>query len=411
MLEVFRSRNMATILLLGFASGFPLYLPTRALQTWLTIEGIDLTTIGFLSLVSLPYALKFLWAPLLDRYALPGIGRRKGWLLVTQILLAFAIGAIAFQDPRITLQWLAINAIVIAVLGATQDIVIDAYRVDVLKPSEATASAAAIVVGYRAALIVTGSLAFVVADLTSWPTAYLFLAGTMILIIGVSTRLPEPPGIRPPETIRDALLVPFAEFVSRLGGQQAVLALSFVILFRLGDGLLLNMTNPFLIQAGFSLREVGVVQGGIGLIAMILGTLTAGAIAGRVGLYRALWICGGLQAASNLAYLLLAQAGNNFPVMTGTIIVESFCGGLGTAALVGFLTTLCNPRFSATQYALLSSIVAVGRDLLASPAGKFAETLGWSGFFFLSFIVGLPALALLPLFARNGGHRDIMSGS
>jgi PAT family beta-lactamase induction signal transducer AmpG len=233
----------------------------------------------------------------------------------------------------------------------------------------------------------------------------------MILIIAVTTRLPEPPPIRPPETLRDAVLVPFAEFVSRLGGQQTVLALAFVILFRLGDGLLLNMTNPFLIQAGFTLREVGVVQGGIGLIAMILGTLTAGAIAGRVGLYRALWICGALQAASNLAYLVLAQAGNNFSVMTGTIIVESFCGGLGTAALVGFLTTLCNPRFSATQYALLSSIVAVGRDLLASPAGKFAETLGWSGFFFLSFIVSLPALALLPLFARNGGHRDIMSGS
>jgi PAT family beta-lactamase induction signal transducer AmpG len=411
MLEVFRSRNMAAILLLGFASGFPLFLPTRALQTWLTIEGIDLTTIGFFSLVSLPYALKFLWAPFLDRYALPGIGRRKGWLLVTQFLLVFAIGGIAFQDPKTRLQWIAINAVVIAILGATQDIVIDAYRVDALKPSEATASAAAIVVGYRAALIVTGSLAFLVADWASWPTAYLFLAGIMIVIIAVTTRLSEPPAIRPPETIREAVLVPFVEFVSRLGGQRALLALLFVILFRLGDGLLLNMTNPFLIQTGFSLREVGIVQGGIGLIAMILGTLTAGAIAGRVGMYRALWICGTLQAASNLAYLALAQAGNNFAVMAGTIVVESFCGGLGTAALVGFLTTLCNPRFSATQYALLSSIVAVGRDLLASPAGKLAETLGWSGFFFLSFIVSLPALALLPLFARKDGRRDIMSGS
>jgi PAT family beta-lactamase induction signal transducer AmpG len=411
MLEVFRSRKMAAILLLGFASGFPLYLPTRALQTWLTIEGIDLTTIGFFSLVSLPYALKFLWAPFLDRYTLPGIGRRKGWLLITQFLLVFAIGAMAFQDPKATLKWIAINAVVLAILGATQDIVIDAYRVDVLRPSEATASAAAIVVGYRAALIVTGSVAFLVADWASWPGAYLFLAGIMILIIAVTTRLSEPPTIRPPETLREAVLVPFGEFVSRLGGQRALLALLFVILFRLGDGLLLNMTNPFLIQTGFSLREVGIVQGGIGLIAMILGTLTAGAIAGRVGMYRALWICGTLQAASNLAYLALAQAGNNFAVMTGTIVVESFCGGLGTAALVGFLTTLCNPRFSATQYALLSSIVAVGRDLLASPAGKLAETLGWSGFFFLSFIVSLPALALLPLFARKDGHRDIMSGS
>jgi PAT family beta-lactamase induction signal transducer AmpG len=410
MLGVFRNRKMAAILLLGFASGFPLFLPTRALQTWLTIAGIDLTTIGFLSLVSLPYSLKFLWAPLLDRYSLPGIGRRKGWLLLTQFLLVFAIGAIAFQDPKTTLQWIAINAVVIAILGATQDIVIDAYRVDALKPSEATASAAAIVVGYRAALIVTGSVAFLIADRTSWPTAYLFLAACMILVIAVTTRLSEPsPNIRPPETIREAVLVPFAEFRSRLGGNRALLALLFVILFRLGDGLLLNMTNPFLIQAGFTLREVGIVQGGIGLIAMILGTLAAGAIASRVGMYRALWICGSLQAASNLAYLALSQAGNNFAVMTGTIIVENFCGGLGTAALVGFLTTLCNPRFSATQYALLSSIVAVGRDLLASPAGKLAETMGWSGFFFLSFVAGLPALALLPLFAKKPGRQDMMT--
>jgi PAT family beta-lactamase induction signal transducer AmpG len=409
MLQVFRNRKMAAIALLGFASGFPLYLTSRALQAWLTISGIDLATIGFLSLVSLPYSLKFLWAPFLDRYAFPGIGRRKGWLLGSQTLLAFAIAAMTFQDPKTTLQWIAVNAIVIAFFSATQDITVDAYRVDILKPSEAAAGAAVVVLGYRIALIVTGSLAFVLADSTSWPTTYLFLAGLMILVLALTTRLPEPSNIQAPATLREAVIIPFKEFVSRLGGQNVLWTLLFVILFQLGDRLLSNMATPFLIQAGFTLSEVGIIQSGVGLIATIVGVLAAGVLASRVGLYRALWICGSLQAASNLAYLALAQAGQNYAVMTATIIVENVCGGLGTAALVGFLTTLCNPRFSATQYALLSSVVAAGRDLLASPAGTLAEALGWSGFFLLTFVAALPALALLPLFARKAAHRDMMT--
>jgi len=406
MLQVFRSRQMAAIAVLGFASGFPLYLTSRALQAWLTFSGIDLTTIGFLSLVSLPYSLKFLWAPFLDRYAFPGIGRRKGWLLVSQILLVFAIAAMKFQDPKRTLQWIAVNSIVIAFLSATQDVTVDAYRVDILKPNEAAAGAAVVVLGYRVALIVTGSLAFLLADSTSWPTTYVFLAGLMILVVAMTTRLSEPSNIQVPGTLREAVIVPFKEFVSRFGGRRVLLVLLFVILFQLGDRLLANMATPFLIQTGFTLRDVGIIQTGVGLIATIAGTLGAGALANRVGLYRALWICGGLQALSNLAYIVLAHAGHNYAVMTGTIIVENVCGGLGTAALVGFLTTLCNPRFSATQYALLSSVVAAGRDLLASPAGKLAEALGWNGFFFLTFIAALPALALLPLFTKKGGLQD-----
>ena len=399
MLHVFRSRKMAAIAILGFSSGFPFYLTSRALQAWLTVEKIDLTTIGFLSLVSLPYSLKFLWAPFLDRYTIPGLGRRKGWLLVAQLLLVLAIAAMSFQDPRTSLQWIAINAIVIAFLSASQDITVDAYRVDRLDPDEAVAGAGVAVLGYRVALIVTGSLAFVLADSIPWPSVYLCLAGVMVVVAVITLRIAEPGRVQPPATLKAAVAVPFVEFVRRMRPLRALGILVFVVLFRLGDALLDKMVTPFLIQQGFSQADIGIVQGGVGLAATIVGALAAGALAGYIGLHRALWVCGGLQALSNLGYLALSQAGHNYSVMTGAIILENLCGGLGTAALVGFLTTLCNPRFSATQYALLSSVVAVGRDLLASPAGRLAEGTGWSGFFLLTFLAALPALALLPVFA------------
>ena len=399
---------MAAIALLGFASGFPYLITNRVLQTWLTMNGINLTTIGFLSLAGLPYSLKFLWAPLLDRYAFPGIGRRKGWLLASQILLTLAIAGMTFQDPKVTLQWLAVNAVVIAFLSATQDITADAYRVDTLETDEATAGAGVFVSFYRVALIVTGSFAFLLAAATSWQTTHVILAASMIAIAILTTRVPEPAQIRPPETLRDAVIIPFSEFIARLGVRRAVWMLLFVVLFRLGDAMLSNMATPFLVKTGFTLNDIGLIQGGVGLGATLVGAIASGAIANRVGIYRALWICGSLQAISNLSYLVLAWAGHNYAVMAATIIVENLCYGLGATALVGFLTTLCNPRFSATQYALLSSLVAVGRDLLASPAGKLAETLGWSGFFLLTFVAALPALALLPLFARKAAPRDMM---
>jgi PAT family beta-lactamase induction signal transducer AmpG len=255
-------------------------------------------------------------------------------------------------------------------------------------------------------LIVTGSFAFLIAAATSWQTTHLILAALMIVIATLTTRVPEPPRIRPPETLREAVITPFAEFVSHLGARRALWTLLFVVLFRLGDAMVNNMATPFLVKTGFTLNDIGVIQGGVGFGATIVGALAAGGIANRVGIYRALWICGTLQAFSNLSYVVLAWAGHNYAIMIGTIVVENLCYGLGATALVGFLTTLCNPRFSATQYALLSSVVAAGRDLLASPAGKLAEVLGWSGFFLLTFIAALPALALLPLFTKKAGHPD-----
>lgn len=395
---------MAGLALLGFSSGIPFYLTSRTLQAWLTADGIGLTAIGLFSLVSLPYSLKFLWAPFLDRFHPLGAGRRKGWLLVTQAALVAAVAAMALADPRSALSRLAIAAAAVAFFSATQDIVIDAYRTDVLPPDLAPAGAAVHVLGYRAALIVTGSLALALADPAnrfslSWPGVYAVLAGLIALAAAACLRLPEPLSAGAPTGLREAVVLPFRDFFARKGARRAALILTFIFLFRIGDFILGNMTTPFLLSAGFSQTDVAAMLGGLGLLATIAGALAGGELAARIGVVRCLWVTGVLQAASNLAYFVLAQAGPHKALMTGAIVIENFCSGLGTAAFVGFLMGLCNPRFSATQYALLSSLMAAGRDVLVSPAGAVAGVLGWPGFFAFSFAAALPGLLLLPFFA------------
>ena len=402
MLQVFRSRKMFQLCLLGFSSGLPLYLTSRTLQSWLTVAGVDLTTIGLLSLAGLPYSLKFLWAPLLDRFSILGLGRRKGWLVLCQTALILTIGAMAFHDPALSLTALAVNALVIALFSATQDITIDAYRADVLQPAETAAGAGVSVLGYRLALIVAGSLTLILADRLSWPAVYLMMAGLMLIMMIATLRAPEPAlAGRPPETLRQAVTLPLVDYFQRCGLGRGIMILLFIVFFRLGDLMIGNMTTPFLLQTGFSQTDVGALQGGLGLFATIVGVLAGGVVVNRIGLFRSLWIFGGLQALSNFLYLLLAEVGRNYGLMVGTIVVENFCTGLGTAALIGFMLSLCNPLFSATQYALLSSVLAAGRDILVAPAGWLAGAAGWPAFFLLSFLAALPAFALLPFFGTG----------
>lgn len=391
---------MTALLFLGFASGFPLLLTSRALQAWMTVEGIDLKSIGLFSLVALPYSLKFLWSPLLDRYVPPLLGRRRGWLVLAQIGLTVAIATMSLQQPTQSLRLLALNTLLIAFLSATQDIAFDAYRVDVLEEREMGAGAAVAVLGYRIALLVTGSLALILADQLSWQIVYLLLSGVMALSIVFSICAPEPvSNDQPPNTLFEAVWLPFQEFFQRSGLMYGALMLVFITLYRLGDSLINNMATPFLLQMGFSQTDIGAIQGGMGLLATIVGVLVGGAILSQIGINRSLWIFGGLQALSNLAYLVLAQSGQNYSIMVIAINIENFCSGLGTAAFVAFLMSLCNPRFSATQFALLSSLMAVSRDILVAPAGGIAESTGWSLFFLLSLIAALPGLLLLPQFA------------
>ena len=399
LLKVFESRKMAALLLLGFASGLPLLLIGNTLKAWMTLEKVDLGAIGWFSLASLPYSFKFLWSPFLDRFTLPFLGRRRGWLIVMQVALIVAIALMGFQQPKQALQMLAINAIVIAFLSATHDIAADAYRTDVLTQLELGAGAAVFILGYRIALLVAGSLALILADKMPWSSVYLLMAGTMAIGIFATLLAPEPKEISPPASLADAVVLPFGEFFQRQGVLHGILILLFITLYKLGDALLSNMTTPFLLNTGFTKTDIGAIQVGMGLIATIVGALAGGSILSKIGINRSLWVFGFLQAVSNLAYYFLSIVGKNYQAMVLAINIEQFCGGLGTAAFVAFLMSLCNQRFSATQYALLSSLMAVSRDILAAPGGEIVKSTSWSMFFLISIFAALPGLMLLPVFA------------
>ncbi|GAX37934.1 AmpG family muropeptide MFS transporter [Nodularia sp. NIES-3585] len=399
LLQVFGSRKMAALTLIGFSSGLPLFLTSRTLQAWMTVEGVDLTAIGLFSLVGIPYSLKFIWSPLIDRFAVPILGRRRGWLITLQIGLLIAIALMAFQQPKQALQLLAVNAVAIAFLSASQDIAADAYRTDVLEELELGAGAAVFVLGYRIALLFTGSLALILADILPWSSVYLVMALGMGIGIIATLFAPEPKETSPPESLAAAVILPFGEFFQRQGVVQAILLLLFIVLYKLGDSFVNNMSTPFLLQTGFTQTDIGTIQGGMGLIATIVGTLSGGVILSKIGLNRSLWLFGALQAVSNLAYYVLANIGQNYQALVLTINIENFCGGLGTAAFVAFLMNMCNQRFSATQYALLSSFMAVSRDILVAPAGTIAKSTGWPLFFIISIVAAIPGLLLLPFFA------------
>jgi len=400
-LRVFQSRKMVALLSLGFSSGLPFYLTSKTpLQAWMTTEKVSLSAITAFSLVGLPYSLKFLWAPLLDRFVPPFLGRRRGWLVITQAALIFAIAAMALQRPSQALQLLAINALIIAFFSATQDILVDAYRTDVLEEREIGPGAAIYLLGYRVALVLTGSLALILADRISWSTVYLLMSVLMIVGLISSFWAPEPVlHNRPPKNLSDAVRLPFIDFFQRLGPLQGFLILVFIVIYKLGDSLVKNVSTPFLLHTGFTQTDIGVIQGGMGLLATIVGTLAGGAVISKIGINRSLWIFALTQAIGNLSYLVLAVAGKNYPLMVSAINIENLCAGLETAAFIAFLMSLCNQAFSATQYALLSSLVAFSRDILVAPSGKVEEAIGWPLFFVLTSIAALPGLMLLPFFA------------
>ncbi len=408
LIKVFESPKIAALLFLGFASGLPLYLTSQTLQAWMTTENVDLAAIGLFSLVAIPYSFKFLWSPLLDRYVPPFLGRRRGWLIVTQGGLLLAIAAMGFQDPSISLNLLAINALFIAFFSATQDIAADAYRTDILDPPEMGAGVAVFVLGYRVALLTTGSLALILADHLPWAYVYWFMAGLMVIGMVTAWFAPDPAiDIVPPASLVAAIVDPFKDFFERKGLLSGLMILVFIVLYKLGDAIANNMSTPFLLQTGFSQTDIGAIKGGMGLIATIVGALAGGAFLSRLGINRSLWLFGGFQALSNLAYLALANLGKDYAFMVLTINIENFCAGLGTAAFLAFFMSLCNKQFSATQYALLSSLYAFSQNILIAPAGFIAKETGWPLFFFLSFLASFPGLALLPIFAPWNGDTSL----
>ncbi|MDH1300613.1 MULTISPECIES: muropeptide transporter [unclassified Achromobacter] len=396
--NVYTSPRVAPLLVLGFASGLPLALTSGTLQAWATVENVPLQQIGFLTLVGSAYTLKFLWAPFVDRYAPPLLGRRRGWMLLTQLLLAVAIMAMGALSPSSALQTLALLAVLVAFLSATQDIAFDAYCTDVLRKDERGAGAAIKVMGYRLAMIVSGGLALILADQwIGWGNTYVLMGGLMLLCALATIWAPEPEHVaRPPRTLREAVGEPLREFFTRRG---ALAVLLLIVLYKLGDAFAGALSTTFLIRgAGFTPTEVGTVNKVLGLAATIIGALAGGSLMSRWGLYRSLMAFGLLQAVSNLAYWLIAVSPKSLWLMAAGVGIENLCGGLGTASFVGLLMALCRQQFSATQFALLSALSAVGRTYLAGPlTPPLVEAMGWPGFFLLTVVIALPGLVLLHL--------------
>lgn len=393
-LQVFRNRRIAVITLLGCASGLPLALTGGTLQAWLTVSGVDLRTIGIFGLVGLPYTIKFLWSPIMDRFVPPVLGRRRGWIIITQSCLIAGITAMAFSSPPHAPVAIGLLALFVAFSSASQDIVIDAYRTDILHERERGLGAAVFVTGYRVATLVSGALALVLSEKIGWRNTYLCMAG--IMSVGIISTLvgPEPPkNLAHPATIHEAVIGPLKDFFSRTG---AVSLLILVILYKLGDAYAGTLTTAFLLKGpGFSPAEVGTINKGLGFVSVIVGALIGGTLMIRLGLYRALFTFGILQAVSNLSFMALASLGKHYGMFAFAVAFENLAGGMGTAAFVSLLMTMCNHRYTATQYALLSSLAAIGRIAISPTSGFLVESIGWAYFFFVTFLVAVPGLVLL----------------
>ncbi|CAH1669811.1 AmpG family muropeptide MFS transporter [Chelatococcus asaccharovorans] len=404
-LAVYTDPRIIAILFLGFSSGLPLSLVYGTLSAWLAEAGVSMTMIGLFSWASTAYGFKWLWSPLVDRLPIPILtrllGQRRGWMILAQVLTALCMIGLGSSDPAHNLLATAGWAVALAFASATQDIVIDAYRVESLEEKELGAGAGNIVLGYRLGMIVSGGGALVLAELFGWFTAYAAMAAMMG--IGVITVLLSREPARPDvaETsiaadpfgwIRSAVIAPLADFAQR---PHWVAILLFIALYKYGDALIGVMANPFYLAIGFTKAEIGLVSKSYGVIMTISGGLIGGVIVARLGIMRALLICGVLQAASNLVFVAQAMAGANLSVFIVTMSVENLAGGMGTAAFVAYLSSLCNVAYTATQYALVSSFMAFTRTIFASGGGWLADQVDWTTYFLISTAAALPGLALL----------------
>jgi PAT family beta-lactamase induction signal transducer AmpG len=381
-------------LFLAFASGLPLALSGSTLQAWFAAENISIVTIGLLTLTGQPYIYKFLWAPLLDRYIPPFLGRRRGWIAMMQAGLAVTIGLMALGHPETHAWILALLALLTAFFSATQDLSIDAYRTEILFVHERGIGAAFASIGYRLAMLISGGAALIAAQHYGWRLTYLLMAGLMLLMLPVTflSREPVLPA-RPLVSLRKSFIEPFQEFLSRPYARNCLL---FLVLYKMGDAFTVSLTSAFLIKyLHFSLTVVGTANKLVGIGASVLGGLTGGIILARMRLYKGLLYFGIGQALCSFLFMGLALTGKNLGLLITTIFADNFFSGMSAVALIVFMTSLCNKRFSAAQYALFSAVASLSRVFAGPFAGITVKTMGWPYFFFISFFISLPGLLLL----------------
>jgi PAT family beta-lactamase induction signal transducer AmpG len=385
--------------LMGFAGGLPLYLTLTVLQAWLTQEGISLTTIGLLGLVGVPSSIKFLWAPLLDRIKPLALGRRRGWLLLSQVALAASIVALGFQDPSGNIWGVVVASYLVTFFSATQDIVIDAYRRESLADAEQGLAASFYTYGYRLGILLAGAGGLILADVVGFQTVYFFMAGVMLACVIVTLVAPEPDtGVSRPRTLAESFIGPFVEFFTRGNDVgKALLVLVFVVIYKLGDNIASHMTIPFYLQLGFSNTEIGAVAKFFGTIPLLLGVFIGGVFTLKIGLYRSMLIIGVLQGLSTACFVFLALAGHHLGWLAAVIAFENGTIGMGASALLAFMASLTSKQFTATQFALLSTLATLPRAVLSAPSGFMAEQLGWPQFFIVCALIAIPGLVLLPV--------------
>ncbi len=393
------SPRMLVAFLMGFSCGVPLLLTSSVLQAWMTEQGVDLSVIGLFSLVGLPYTLKFLWAPVFDRFTLPLFGRRRGWLLAMQLVLVVVLICLGLTDPGRTPWLVALAAFFVTFFSASQDIVVDAYRREDLRDNELGLGSSFYVNGYRVGMLLAGSGGLILADHIPFAQVYTLMAASLLIGVGTTLLCREPALTRgTPKNFQEAVVHPFVDYFTR---DRALLLLLFILLYKIGDQMATTMTTPFYLSLGFSKTQIGAVAKLFGFWATIAGGLLGGVILLRIGIIRSLWFFGILQALSTLGFSLLALLGNSLTGLATVIAFENLSGGMGTAAYVAYMASLTNKKFTATQYALLSSCMGIPRVLAAAPTGWMAVSMGWAVFFLVCTLVAIPGLLLLPMVAKQ----------
>ena len=388
---------MLVAFIMGFSCGLPLLLTMSVLQIWMKEGGMDLTLIGLINLVQIPYTWKFIWAPLMDRYTLPFLGRRRGWLLIAQVALIISITGLGFSNPTNHFWTMIIMAMLVAFFSATQDTVVDAYRREDLSDKELGLGSSLYIFGYRLGTMLAAGGGLIMADHIPWSMVYMVMGACMLIGVIVTILAPEPViGTETPRTIKDAVIEPFVEYFKRDG---ALWMLAFILLYKIGDSMASAITAPFYLEIGFTKTEIGTVVKIFGMWAIIAGALFGGTLMVRLGINRSLWVFGFLQAISTACFALLAGIGPSVPALSAVILFENISSGMGSAAQLAFMASITDKRFTATQYALLSSLAAFPRVIAAAPTGYIAKHIGWETFFIVCALIAIPGILLLIKFA------------
>lgn len=396
MKEAIFNRRMLICIFTGFSSGLPLFVLYQLVPGWLRSENVSLSEIGLFSLIGIPYVWKFLWSPALDRFSLPFLGRRRGWMFLTQIILFISIAMFGFVDPVMSIWSVAYLAAAVAFFSASQDIVIDAYRRELLSDQELGLGNSLNVQAYRVAGLVPGSLAFILADHMQWQAVFLIVAAFMLIGIIVTLCIREAHiETNAPKNIQDAVVLPFKDFINREGLKSALFILAFLVLYKLGDSMATALQTPFFIDMGFTKTEIGVVAKSSGLIAMMIGLAIGGLVMLKLSINRALWLFGFVQIISIVGFAALAEIGNNVYALAFAMGFEYLGVGLGTAAFVAFMAKQTNPTFAATQFALFSALTALPRTFANATTGYIVEQIGWTGFYFMCVALAIPGMLML----------------